>query len=105
MTKLDLELGEEADYHGSKVFLSLADALGLSVDLVCAESFMKISFSIIFACHSHPLEIIFDDNLFYTPNIHSRYALCHFTRVHKILPTSYKQKSLVWGSFFKVFVQ
>jgi hypothetical protein len=31
--KLDIEIGDEAEYQGSKVFLSLAEALGLSVDL------------------------------------------------------------------------
>lgn len=32
--KLEIEIGEESDYQGSKVFASLADAIGLSVDLV-----------------------------------------------------------------------
>lgn len=32
--KLYIEIGEESDYQGSKVFASLANAIGFSVDLV-----------------------------------------------------------------------
>lgn len=36
MTKLNIEIGGSLDeYKGSKVFASLADVIGLSVDLVC----------------------------------------------------------------------
>lgn len=35
MKKLSIEIGEDYDYQGSKVFASLASAIGLSVDLVC----------------------------------------------------------------------
>lgn len=34
MTKLNIEIGEEIDYDGSKVFQALADFAGLSIDLV-----------------------------------------------------------------------
>lgn len=34
MTKLQIEIGEETDYPGSKIFATLADSVGLSVDLV-----------------------------------------------------------------------
>ncbi|KAL7048891.1 hypothetical protein ACKWTF_003517 [Chironomus riparius] len=33
MTKLQIEIGEETDYPGSKIFAALADSIGLSVDL------------------------------------------------------------------------
>lgn len=33
MTKLQIEIGEETDYPGSKIFAALADSVGLSVDL------------------------------------------------------------------------
>jgi hypothetical protein len=33
-SKLNIGIGEEVDYDGSKVFAGVADALGLSVDLV-----------------------------------------------------------------------
>ena len=49
MTKLDIEIGDgEIDYHGSKVFAPLADAIGLSVDLVS-----YFATQILFPSHTH----------------------------------------------------
>lgn len=58
MTKLNIEIEGEVEYHGSKVFASLADALGLSIDLVW--KLFSLKYPLHSACHSHPLGS--DDN-------------------------------------------
>jgi hypothetical protein len=64
MTKLNIEIGGESDYQGSKMFTSLAEALGLSVDLVINYALKKVAgkslrkiFFFYFCCFtSHPLD-------------------------------------------------
>lgn len=39
--KIEIEFGEQTNYEGSKMFSSLADVLGLSIDLVsCCRSLL-----------------------------------------------------------------
>lgn len=56
--KLNIDLGDELDYQGSKVFQSLASALGLSVDLVNYLRHFQLEI-ILFCSSSHPLDNIF----------------------------------------------
>jgi hypothetical protein len=53
--KLEIEIGDESDYQGSKVFASLAEAIGLSVDLVSVNLAAKECGSEISGkVHTHP---------------------------------------------------
>lgn len=57
--KLNIEIGEETDYQGSKVFASLADAIGLSVDLTnfLITQTLALLLASLFRSYLHPSKV------------------------------------------------
>ncbi|KAG5679352.1 hypothetical protein PVAND_008923 [Polypedilum vanderplanki] len=57
--KLDIEIGEESGYEGSKVFVSLADAIGLSVDLTnfLITQGLALLLASLFRSYLHPSKV------------------------------------------------